>query len=333
MDIVLYCLAIVIAAVITGLLGYFMVPFLHKIKFGQTIREVGPSWHKNKQGTPTMGGIMFIIGSSVAAVICIAFLWLNGGAETQLMFVKVVAGALMAVGFGIVGFLDDYISIKKHRNHGLTEIQKLILQFIIVGAYLLSVALAGGTTETVIPFLGSVDLGFFYYILAAVFIVGMVNAVNFTDGIDGLNTSVTLVVALVFSVIAMLLNRVGLSLYAAAIVGAMIGFLFWNANPAKVFMGDTGSLFLGGAVCALAFGVDMPILLILIGIIYIVEILSVVLQVTYFKISHGKRIFKMAPIHHHFEMCGWNENKICFVFSGVTLLAGIIGVLLAVFGC
>lgn len=333
MDIVLYCLAIVIAAVITGLLGYFMVPFLHKIKFGQTIREVGPSWHKNKQGTPTMGGIMFIIGSSVAAVICIAFLWLNGGAETQLMLVKVMAGALMAVGFGIVGFLDDYISIKKHRNLGLTEIQKLILQFIIVGAYLLSVALAGGTTETVIPFLGSVDLSFFYYILAAVFIVGMVNAVNFTDGIDGLNTSVTLVVALVFSVIAMLLNRVGLSLYAAAIVGAMIGFLFWNANPAKVFMGDTGSLFLGGAVCALAFGVDMPILLILIGVIYIVEILSVVLQVTYFKISHGKRIFKMAPIHHHFEMCGWNENKICFVFSGVTLLAGIIGVLLAVFGC
>lgn len=333
MDIVLYCLAIVIAAVITGLLGYFMVPFLHKIKFGQTIREVGPSWHKNKQGTPTMGGIMFIIGSSVAAVICIAFLWLNGGAETQLMLVKVMAGALMAVGFGIVGFLDDYISIKKHRNLGLTEIQKLILQFIIVGAYLLSVALAGGTTETVIPFLGSVDLGFFYYILAAVFIVGMVNAVNFTDGIDGLNTSVTLVVALVFSVIAMLLNRVRLSLYAAAIVGAMIGFLFWNANPAKVFMGDTGSLFLGGAVCALAFGVDMPILLILIGVIYIVEILSVVLQVTYFKISHGKRIFKMAPIHHHFEMCGWNENKICFVFSGVTLLAGIIGVLLAVFGC
>lgn len=333
MDIVLYCLAIVIAAVITGLLGYFMVPFLHKIKFGQTIREVGPSWHKNKQGTPTMGGIMFIIGSSIAAVICIAFLWLNGGAETQLMLVKVMAGALMAVGFGIVGFLDDYISIKKHRNLGLTEIQKLILQFIIVGAYLLSVALAGGTTETVIPFLGSVDLGFFYYILAAVFIVGMVNAVNFTDGIDGLNTSVTLVVALVFSVIAMLLNRVGLSLYAAAIVGAMIGFLFWNANPAKVFMGDTGSLFLGGAVCALAFGVNMPILLILIGIIYIVEILSVVLQVTYFKISHGKRIFKMAPIHHHFEMCGWNENKICFVFSGVTLLAGIIGVLLAVFGC
>ena len=313
-------IAAAVSFVLTLLIGRFLIPELRKLKAGQEIREDGPTWHKSKAGTPTMGGIMFIIGSSVAAVICIAFLWLNGGAETQLMFVKVVAGALMAVGFGIVGFLDDYISIKKHRNLGLTEIQKLILQFIIVGAYLLSVALAGGTTETVIPFLGSVDLGFFYYILAAVFIVGMVNAVNFTDGIDGLNTSVTLVVALVFSVIAMLLNRVGLSLYAAAIVGAMIGFLFWNANPAKVFMGDTGSLFLGGAVCALAFGVDMPILLILIGIIYIVEILSVVLQVTYFKISHGKRIFKMAPIHHHFEMCGWGEKKIVLVFTGITVV-------------
>ena len=327
MDIVLYCLAIVIAAVITGLLGYFMVPFLHKIKFGQTIREVGPSWHKNKQGTPTMGGIMFIIGSSVAAVICIAFLWLNGGAETQLMFVKVVAGALMAVGFGIVGFLDDYISIKKHRNLGLTEIQKLILQFIIVGAYLLSVALAGGTTETVIPFLGSVDLGFFYYILAAVFIVGMVNAVNFTDGIDGLNTSVTLVVALVFSVIAMLLNRVGLSLYAAAIVGAMIGFLFWNHYPAKVFMGDTGSLFMSGMVIALAFGTGLPFFVVLFGIIYVIEIGSVVLQRCYFKLTHGKRIFKMSPIHHHFEMSGYTEKQIVVMFAVITAIGSALGIL------
>ena len=327
MDIVLYCLAIVIAAVITGLLGYFMVPFLHKIKFGQTIREVGPSWHKNKQGTPTMGGIMFIIGSSVAAVICIAFLWLNGGAETQLMLVKVVAGALMAVGFGIVGFLDDYISIKKHRNLGLTEIQKLILQFIIVGAYLLSVALAGGTTETVIPFLGSVDLGFFYYILAAVFIVGMVNAVNFTDGIDGLNTSVTLVVALVFSVIAMLLNRVGLSLYAAAIVGAMIGFLFWNHYPAKVFMGDTGSLFMSGMVIALAFGTGLPFFVVLFGIIYVIEIGSVVLQRCYFKLTHGKRIFKMSPIHHHFEMSGYTEKQIVVMFAVITAIGSALGIL------
>ena len=148
----------------------------------------------------------------------------------------------------------------------------------------------------------------------------MVNAVNFTDGIDGLNTSVTLVVALVFSVIAMLLNRVGLSLYAAAIVGAMIGFLFWNANPAKVFMGDTGSLFLGGMVCGMAFALDMPLILILVGIIYLCETLSVILQVTYFKLTHGKRIFKMTPIHHHFELCGWKEEKIVFVFTAITLV-------------
>ena len=333
MKITLYCLAVAAAAVITGLLGRFMVPFLHKLKFGQTIREIGPSWHKGKQGTPTMGGLMFIIGGLAAAAICIAFLWMHGGAETQLMLVKITAGALMAVGFGLVGFIDDYISIKKHRNLGLTEIQKLVLQFIIAAAYLVSVSLAGGTTETVIPFVGAVDLGVFYYFIAAVLIVGMVNAVNFTDGLDGLNSSVTLVVSLTFSVIAMMLNRVGLSILAAAMVGALIGFLFWNANPAKVFMGDTGSLFLGGFVCALAFGVDMPILLILVGIIYIVEILSVVLQVTYFKATHGKRIFKMAPIHHHFEMCGWNENKVCLVFSAVTLLAGILAVLIVRFGC
>ena len=332
MEITLYCLAVVAAAVITGLLGRFMVPFLHKLKFGQTIREVGPSWHKNKQGTPTMGGLMFIIGGIAAAVVCIAFRWMHGGAETQLMLVRIVAGALMAVGFGLVGFMDDYISIKKHRNLGLTEIQKLVLQFIIAAAYLVSVSMAGGTTETLLPFIGTVDLGVFDYFIAAGLIVVMVNAVNFTDGLDGLNSSVTIVVCLTFSVIAMMLSMKGLSILAAAMVGALIGFLFWNANPAKVFMGDTGSLFLGGYVCALAFGVNMPVLLLLVGIIYIVEILSVVLQVGYFKLTHGKRIFKMAPIHHHFEMCGWKENKVCFVFSGVTLVAGILAVLLVRFG-
>lgn len=332
MEIALYSIAVIAAAVVTAVLGKFMIPFLHKLKFGQTIREEGPTWHAAKQGTPTMGGLMFIIGGLAAAFVCIACLWMKNGAETQLMLVKIVAGALMALCFGIVGFLDDFISIKKHRNLGLTEIQKLILQFIIAGAYLLSVALAGGTTETAIPFIGLVDLGVFYYILAAVLIVGMVNAVNFTDGLDGLNSSVTLVVCLGFSVISMMLEMKGLSLLAAAMVGALIGFLFWNANPAKVFMGDTGSLFLGGFVCALAFGVNMPILLLPMGIIYIVEILSVVLQVTYFKISHGKRIFKMAPIHHHFEMCGWKENKVCFVFSGVTLLTCILAVVLVNFG-
>ena len=332
MDITLSCIAVVMAAVITGVLGKFMIPFLRRLKFGQTIREEGPTWHASKQGTPTMGGLMFMIGGYAAAVICVGFLWMHSGAENQLMLVKLLGGALMAAGFGLIGFMDDYISIKKHRNLGLTEIQKLVLQFVIAGGYLFSVSLAGGTTETLIPFVGLVDLGVFYYILAALLIVGMVNAVNFTDGLDGLNSSVTLVVCLAFSVIAMMLQMKGLSVFSAAMVGALIGFLFWNANPAKVFMGDTGSLFLGGVVCALAFGVNMPILLPIVGIIYIAEIVSVVMQVTYFKLTHGKRIFKMAPIHHHFEMCGWKENKVCVVFSGVTLAVCVIAVLLVYFG-
>ena len=332
MEMTMYCVAIVTAAVITGILGKFMIPFLRRLKFGQTIREEGPTWHAAKQGTPTMGGLMFLIGGYAAAIICIAFVWMHGGVENQLMVVKVVGGLLMALGFCFIGFMDDYISIKKKRNLGLTEIQKLVLQFVIAGAYLFSVTLAGGTTETLIPFVGLVDLGWFYYVLAALLIVGMVNAVNFTDGLDGLNSSVTLVVCLAFSVIAVTLEMSGLSVFAAAMVGALIGFLYWNANPAKVFMGDTGSLFLGGIVCALAFGVNMPILLPLMGIIYIAEILSVVLQVSYFKLTHGKRIFKMSPIHHHFEMCGWKENKVCFVFSGVTLLACVLAVLLVRFG-
>lgn len=327
MEITLYCLAVVAAAVITGLLGRFMVPFLHKLKFGQTIREVGPSWHKNKQGTPTMGGLMFIIGGLASAFVCIAFLWMHGGAETQLMLVRIIAGALMAVGFGLVGFMDDYISIKKHRNLGLTEIQKLVLQFIIAAAYLVSVSMAGGTTETVLPFIGTVDLGVFYYFIAAVLIVGMVNAVNFTDGLDGLNSSVTLVVCLTFSVIAMMLSMRGLSILAAAMVGALIGFLFWNANPAKVFMGDTGSLFLGGAVAALAFVFDMPLVLIPVGIIYILETLSDIIQVGYFKLTHGKRFFKMAPLHHHLELSGWSEAKLVCVFSLVTLIGCVLAYL------
>ena len=333
MDITLSCIAVVMAAAITGVLGKFMIPFLRRLKFGQTIREERPTWHASKQGTPTMGGLMFLIGGYAAAIICTAFLWMHSGAENQLMIVKLIGGALMALGFFLIGFMDDFISIKKHRNLGLTEIQKLVLQFVIAGAYLFSVSLAGGTTETLIPFVGLVDLGVFYYILAALLIVGMVNAVNFTDGLDGLNSSVTLVVCLAFAAIAMMLQMHGLSVFAAAMVGALIGFLFWNANPAKVFMGDTGSLFLGGVVCALAFGVNMPILLPLMGIIYIAEILSVVMQVTYFKLTHGKRIFKMAPIHHHFEMCGWKENKVCTVFSCVTLAVCVLAVLLVYFGC
>ena len=332
MNSILFLSVSVLAFAITALLGRWLIPFLHKLKFGQTIREVGPSWHKSKQGTPTMGGLMFIIGITVAVMACVPVFYTMGVSEVLLMKVKVFAGLGMAVAFGAIGFMDDYISILKKRNLGLTEKQKLVLQFAVAAAYLGSLALAGGGTATTIPFVGKVDLGFFYYILAAVVIVGLVNAVNFTDGIDGLNTTVSFFVFLALALCAGLLSMTGLSAMGMAAAAACIGFLIWNFHPAKVFMGDTGSLFLGGMVAALAFGLDLPILLLPLGIVYWVEILSVVLQVTYFKATHGKRLFKMSPIHHHFEMCGWSEVKICAVFGLAALAGGALAFACVMFG-
>lgn len=317
---------------ITAVLGWWLIPVLHRLKFGQTIREIGPKWHKNKQGTPTMGGIMFIIGVTLTVLICVPLYYGQQGSETQLMLLRIFGGLAMAVGYGAIGFMDDYIGIIKKRNLGLTEKQKLALQFLVAGAYLLSMHLAGEDTATVIPFFGSVDLGLLYYPLAAILIVGLTNAVNFTDGIDGLCSTVTLIVFAALAVSASLLSMAGMTLMAAASAAACLGFLIWNFHPAKVFMGDTGSLFLGGMVGALAFGLDMPILLLPLGLIYWAEILSVVLQVTYFKHTGGKRLFKMSPIHHHFEMCGWSEVKICAVFGTVALIGGALAVLCVLYG-
>ena len=328
----LYLMVSVIAFAITALLGKWMIPFLHKLKFGQTIREVGPSWHKSKQGTPTMGGLMFILGTAVAMIACLPLFYSIGVEETPLLKVKAFAGLGMAVAFGVIGFMDDYIGIVKKRNLGLTERQKLVLQFAVAAAYLASTAVAGDGTSTTIPFVGQLDLGWFYYPLAAVAIVGMVNAVNFTDGIDGLNTTVSFFVFLSLAICGGVLSMVGLSAFGLASAAACVGFLIWNWHPAKVFMGDTGSLFMGGVVCALAFGLDLPLLLLPVGFVYICEILSVVLQVSYFKATHGKRLFKMSPIHHHFEMCGWSEVKICLVFGFVALLGGVIAILCVSFG-
>ena len=322
MSSLLYLLVSVIAFAITAVLGKWMIPFLHKLKFGQTIREVGPSWHKNKQGTPTMGGLMFILGIAIAMICCLPVFYSLGLEETILQKAKVFAGLGMAVAFGVIGFMDDYISILKKRNLGLTERQKLVLQFAVAAAYLASVTMAGGSTSTTIPFVGQLDLGWFYYPLAAILIVGIVNAVNFTDGIDGLNTTVSFFAFLFLALCAGTLSMTGLSAMGLASAAACIGFLIWNGHPAKVFMGDTGSLFMGGMVCALAFGMNLPILLLPVGFVYICEIVSVVLQVSYFKATHGKRLFKMSPIHHHFEMCGWSEVKICVVFGLVALLSG-----------
>ena len=332
MNSVLYMVVSAVAFAVTALLGKWMIPFLHKLKFGQTIREVGPSWHKNKQGTPTMGGLMFIVGISVAVVCCLPLFYGLGLEESLVGKGKAFAGLAMAVAFGAIGFMDDYISILKKRNLGLTERQKLVLQFVVAAAYLASVRLAGGSTAITVPFVGQADLGLFYYPLAAVVIVGVVNAVNFTDGIDGLNTTVSFFAFLSLALCAGVLSMTGLTALGLASAAACVGFLIWNWHPAKVFMGDTGSLFMGGVVCALAFGLDQPLLLLPVGFVYLCEIGSVVLQVSYFKATHGTRLFKMSPIHHHFEMCGWSEVKICAVFGFAALLGGAVAILCVAFG-
>ena len=321
MNVLAIALAAVIAFAVAGLLGRWMIPFLHKIHFGQTIREVGPEWHQKKNGTPTMGGFLFIIGIAAALVVCIPLVLSSGRTmEDGMLGTKVVGGFVMALGFGAIGFIDDYIKVIKKRNLGLTVRQKLVLQFIVAALYLFAMHLGGADTKTMVPVIGAVDLGVWYWVLSLLGIVALVNAVNFTDGIDGLNGSVTFFVSVFFMLIAGILKSVGVSVLAAACAGGCLGFLLWNFNPAKVFMGDTGSLFLGGMVCAFGFGLDIPILIPLMGIIYVVEIVTVVLQVVYFKLTHGKRLFKMTPIHHSFELRGWSEVKICTVFSAVTIL-------------
>ncbi len=315
-----------------ALLGIWLIPFLKKIHFGQTIRDEGPKWHDSKKGTPIMGGFMFIISSIVIGSLCLVLYHKFGVEETRLLTAKIFSGMFMAFAFGMIGFIDDYIKAVKKRNLGLTVIQKLILQFVAAIAYLVTVALFGGKTETFIPFYGMFDLGVLYYPISAILIVGIVNAANLTDGIDGLDGSVTFFMSIFFMLIASFVSKMGVSIMAAALAGGCLGFLVWNFHPAKVFMGDTGSLYLGGYVCALAFAMDMPIILLVVGLIYIVEMFSVILQVLYFKATKGKRLFKMSPIHHHFEMSGWSEVKIVVMFSVFTIICGSLAFILVVNG-
>ncbi len=324
--------AAVVAFAITAVIGKYLIPFLHKLNFGQTILEIGPKWHKEKQGTPTMGGIMFIIGIVIATTAGVLLYAIgHGGLDSVSRFVFV--GLLFALLNGGIGFIDDYVKVVKKRNLGLTAIQKLVLQFAAAALYLFLMYLCKDDTGFIVPFVGYVDLGFFYYIIMAVALVGIVNSVNLTDGIDGLDGSVTFFACLFMMLIANVLGAHNANvIYAAASAGGCLGFLIWNFHPAKCFMGDTGSLFLGGIVCTIAFAMDMQLMLLLIALIYILEELSVVLQVSYFKLSHGKRIFKMSPIHHHFEMCGWSEMKIVCVFSAFTALCGLGALLLVIFG-
>ncbi len=302
-----------IAGVLTGGIGYLLLPVLRALKAGQSIREVGPTWHNNKAGTPMMGGIMFIL----AAIICLLFS-IPAMQEHSVFYVLI-----LGLCFGLVGFLDDFCKLKFKRNLGLTSIQKALLQMAVSALYLYLLYSKGiMTCDIYIPF---ANVTFYLHPIAYIFfamfvMVGCVNAVNLTDGVDGLSSSVTVPVMVFFTAAAVATERLDLALLPACLVGGLIAYLFYNWHPAKVFMGDTGSLFLGGIVCGLAFALNMPLILVLVGFVYIMETLSVILQVAYFKLTHGKRLFKMSPIHHHFEMCGWKEEKIVIVFTLVSAL-------------
>jgi len=301
------------ACALTGVIGYLLLPVLRALKAGQSIREVGPTWHNSKAGTPMMGGLMFIFG----LIICLAV------AIPTMEDFSVFYVLALSLCFGVIGFLDDYCKAKFKRNLGLTALQKMLLQMAVSAVYLYLLYRQGTmSSDLYIPFMDiTVAIHPMVYIFFAMFVmVGCVNAVNLTDGIDGLCGSVTLPVMVFFTVAAVSREKWDLALMPAALLGGLVAYLFYNWHPAKVFMGDTGSLFLGGAVCGLAFALNMPLILILVGFVYLMETLSVILQVGYFKLTHGKRLFKMAPIHHHFEMCGWKEVKIVLVFAAVTAL-------------
>ena len=302
-----------IGAVLSGGIGYLLLPLLRALKAGQSIRELGPTWHNNKAGTPMMGGLMFIFSAVICMLIGIPFM------KDFTPFYPLV----LSLCFGLIGFLDDFFKIKYKRNLGLTSLQKAMLQMAVSALYLYLLYKQGSlTTNLYIPFVENpVQIHILVYIFFAMFVmVGCVNAVNLTDGIDGLCGTVTIPVMVFFTVAAYMKGKMDVALLPACLAGGLIAYLFYNWHPAKVFMGDTGSLFLGGMVCGLAFALDMPLVLLLVGLVYIIETLSVILQVGYFKLTHGKRLFKMAPIHHHFEMCGWKEEKIVLIFSGICVL-------------
>ena len=331
--------AAIVAFAATALSGFFIIPWLKRLKFGQTILEDGPTWHKDKQGTPTMGGIMMVFGIGIALIIAILVSFLTQGSLIKELanlksLTSLALGLALSVLMGAIGFIDDYIKVVKKRNLGLTARQKTFLQLFVSAAYLLAMFLNGMKTLW-LPFLGEfrIDsgLGLIFWPIALFFIYGFTNAVNLTDGVDGLAASVTLVVASAFMLSAGLLENFGYNTLSAAVAGACVGFLVWNAHPAKVFMGDTGSMFLGGAVVGLSFGIGKPIVLILAGIVYLAEAFSVMLQVAYFK-KTKKRIFKMAPLHHHFEMSGWNEEKVVGIFTLVALIGCAAAFILVLFG-
>lgn len=306
----------VTAFIVCALIGPVLIPFLHRLKFGQSIRECGPASHMAKSGTPTMGGLMML------AALVIALFW---GRFTP----RIVIALVLTLGHAVIGFIDDYIKVVMKRNLGLTAKQKFLLQFILAGAYVYFAETHIQNTELWIPGVNTViNLGWGYYVLAFLLLVGTTNAVNLTDGLDGLVSFVSLPVTMVFAFIAYMQGMLDVSGFALGLTGVCLGFLLFNRHPAKVFMGDTGSLALGGAVAALALLTRTELLLVIIGGVYVAEALSVIIQVTYFRFTGGKRIFRMAPLHHHFELGGWNEVKVVRVFTAVSCLLSFAGLAL-----
>ena len=295
-----------------------LIPFLRKLKFGQTEREEGPQSHLKKNGTPTMGGLVILASILLTSLIYIG------------KFTEILPVLFMTLGFGLIGFLDDYIKVVKKRSLGLTPLQKMALQFIVTGVFIYYYfKIAGLDTSIKIPFVsgdGFVMPTWLFIIFVFIVVLGTVNGVNFTDGLDGLASGVTVIVATFFTIAALSLNP-SMTPITGAVVGSLLGFLLFNTYPARVFMGDTGSLALGGFVSSIALMLHMPLFIVIIGLIYLVEVLSVILQVGYFKLTHGKRIFKMAPIHHHFELCGYSETQVVAAFSIVTALLCLVGIM------
>ena len=310
----IFILSFIVAFGVAAIVGQLLIPLLRRLKAGQSILKDGPVWHMSKQGTPTMGGIMFILAIGAACLVA-------GWEEIQSGNYNHLYVFLFALVFGVIGMIDDFQKLRHHANEGLTAAQKFLLQLAAAILFLMLMRLEGHITPHLyVPFL-NVDLSLswpVYMVFSAFVIVGAVNAVNITDGLDGLAASVSVPVALFYVTAAAWWGVTQMGVFAGAVLGGLLAFLLFNAHPAKVFMGDTGSLFLGGAVAGMAFAIDLPLILIPVGIVYIIETLSDILQVAYFKLTHGKRIFKMAPIHHHFEMCGWNEVKIVTVFTAVS---------------
>ena len=309
---------VIISFLISVVFCPILIPFLRKLKFGQTEREEGPQSHLKKNGTPTMGGLVILASILLTSLIYIG------------KFTEILPVLFMTLGFGLIGFLDDYIKVVKKRSLGLTPLRKMALQFIVTGVFIYYYfKIAGLDTSIKIPFVsgdGFVMPTWLFIIFVFIVVLGTVNGVNFTDGLDGLASGVTVIVATFFTIAALSLNP-SMTPITGAVVGSLLGFLLFNTYPARVFMGDTGSLALGGFVSSIALMLHMPLFIVIIGLIYLVEVLSVILQVGYFKLTHGKRIFKMAPIHHHFELCGYSETQVVAAFSIVTALLCLVGIM------